>query len=57
MSFQNTTHVSLLFIVVINPYFLFKFKIYKLFCLLVILHFVVGMIMHDYNTVEPYYLW
>ena len=43
--------VSLLFIAVINPYSLFKFKIFALNTSL-LLHFVVGMIMYGYNTVE-----
>ena len=46
--------VSLLFIIVINPYSLFKFKIFVLNTSLFtfMLHFVVDMIMHGYNTVE-----
>ena len=38
----------------INPYSLFKFKIFVLNTNLFtfMLHFVVGMIMHGYNTVE-----
>ena len=39
--------ISLLFIVVINPYSLFKFKIFVLNSF-----YVVGTIMHGYNMVE-----
>ena len=53
--------VSLLFIVVINPYSLFKFNFFVLntclYTFYFILHFVVSTIMHGYNMVEPLYLW
>ena len=54
MSFHNAAPCLLIFIIVINPYSLFKFKIFVLntSCLLFMLHFVVGMIMYGYNTVK-----
>ena len=55
MSFHNTVPCFLTYIVVINPYSLFKFEFFVLNTSLFtfILHFVVGMIMHGYNMVKP----
>ena len=54
MSFHNTALCFFTFIVVINPYSLFKFKLFVLNTSLFtfMLHFVVGTITHGYNTVE-----
>ena len=53
MSFQILLLVSILFVTVINPYSVLKIVLDTM----LILHFVVGTIMHGYNTVEPLYLW
>ena len=46
MSFQILLLVSILFVTVINPYYLLKIVLDTMF----ILHFVVGTIMHGYNN-------